>query len=306
MKKIIFLIFVSLIFYTMVIAETQKELFDKGVLLFKQGQHQQAIDTFSKLIEIAPGNADAYKNRGVSYMKQEKFDLAIEDFEKAKELFPELKGLYSNLGVAWYYKKEYEKAIENYEIEIEMAPENHVAYFNRALCLAELDRNKEALEDLSKTLGLKPDFYWAICYKADLLTLEGEDIRAIEAYEEAIKQDPDNSYATDKLAQLRQKIDKKGEPVLSKKQPENTKEPNNSYALQAGAFLNQANANKMNAKLIKSGFDSKVLILKDSRDRTWYLVRSGNYMNKNKAQKASVSLKDKLGINPIIRPTGTW
>ncbi|MCD4718867.1 MAG: tetratricopeptide repeat protein [Desulfobacula sp.] len=299
MKKIIFLIFMSLIFYTIVFAETQRELFDKGVLLFKQGQHQQAIDTFSKLIEIAPDNADAYKNRGVSYMKQEKFDLAIQDFEKAKKLFPELKGLYSNLGVAWYYKKEYEKAIESYEIEIEMAPENHVAYFNRALCLAELDQNKQALDDLSKTLSLKPDFYWAICYKADLLVLEGENIRAIETYEEAIKQDPNSSYATEKLVQLKQKIKKKDKP-------ESTKEPSNSYALQAGAFLNQANAHKMNTQLINKGFDSRILILKDSRDRTWYLVRSGNYTNRDGAQKACLSLKNKLGINPLIRPVSAW
>ncbi|WP_304511748.1 tetratricopeptide repeat protein [Desulfobacula sp.] len=97
MKKIIFLILLSLSFHTPVFAETEEELFDKGVLLFKQDQTQEAINTFSKLIEIAPGNADAYKNRGVSYMKQKKFDLAIQDFEKAKELFPELKGLYSNL-----------------------------------------------------------------------------------------------------------------------------------------------------------------------------------------------------------------
>ncbi|MCK5695738.1 MAG: tetratricopeptide repeat protein [Desulfobacula sp.] len=227
MKKIIFLIFVSLIFYTIVIAESQKELFDKGVLFFKQGQHQQAIEIFSKLIEIAPGNAEAYKNRGVSYMKQEKFDLAIEDFEKAKELFPELKGLYSNLGVAWYYKKEYEKPIENDEIG--MAPENHVAYFNRALCLAELDKNKEALDDLSKTLSLKPDFYWAICYKADLLALEGEDIRAIETYEEAIKRDSNNTYATEKLVQLKQKTKKEEQSALSQNKPEKIKEPSNGY-----------------------------------------------------------------------------
>lgn len=306
MKKIIFLIFVFLISYTMVMAETQKELFEKGVLFFKQNQYQQAIETFSKLIETAPGNADAYKNRGVSYMKQKEFDLAIEDFEKAKDLFPELKGLYSNLGVAWYYKKEYEKAIENYEIEIGMAPENPVVYFNRALCLAELDKNKEALDDLSKTLSLKPDFYWAICYKADLLARQGEDIRAVETYEEAIEQDPTNPYATEKLVQLKQKIKEEEDSALSKNKPETIKGPSNSYALQAGAFLNPANADKMNARLTQNGFDSRILMLQDSRDRTWYLVRSGKYTNRDGAQKACLAIKQALGIKTLIRPAGDW
>ncbi|MCP4671876.1 MAG: tetratricopeptide repeat protein, partial [Desulfobacula sp.] len=102
MKKNLILILMTLFFCTAVFAQTQKEIFDNGVLLFKQGQYQNAIDAFSQLIEIAPDHADAYKNRGVSYMKLQKFDLAIKDFEIAKELFPELKGLYSNLGVAWY------------------------------------------------------------------------------------------------------------------------------------------------------------------------------------------------------------
>lgn len=306
MKKIIVLIIISLCSYANIYAQTEKEIFESGVLLFKQGHYQQAIDSFSKLIELAPDNADAYKNRGVSYMKLEKFDLAIIDFEKAKQLFPELKGLYSNLGVAWYYKKEYEKAIENYDLEIQMASDHPVTYFNRALCLAELGRNKEALEDLSKTLKLKPDFYWAICYKADLLAEEGEDAKAIETYKEAIKQNPKSTYATEKLVLLKQKLNGKEDSKTTKNNRKKTKNASSMVALQAGAFLNQANANKMNAKLLSKGFDSRVLILEDSKDRTWYLVRSGSYANREDAQKAVLPLKESFGVKPIIRPVGAW
>ena len=310
MKKISFLILTFLLLCTGIFAQTREELFDNGVLLFKQGQYQKAIDVFSELIEIAPDHADAYKNRGVSYMKQQKFDLAIKDFQTAKALFPELKGLYSNLGVAWYYKKEYEKAIENYDIELEMAPENYVAYFNRALCLAELGKNDEALEDLEKTLNLKPGFYWAICYKADLLVKKGDTTQAIATYEEAIKYDSKNAYAKDKLAELNQNIQQKTEP--SKKKVQTTKiskatDPQDSeYTIQTGAFLNKANAYRMKKKLSDMGFDSRVFIIKDSKDKTWYLVRSGNYTDKNEAQNDSDLLKKKLGVRPVVRPVGDW
>ena len=308
-KKISFLILTSLLLCTGIFAQTQEEIFDNGVLLFKKGQYQNAIDAFSKLIELAPGHADAYKNRGVSYMKQEKYDLAIKDFQMAKELFPELKGLYSNLGVAWYYKKEYKKAIESYDIEIEMAPENYIAYFNRALCLAELNKDDEAFEDLEKTLNLKPGFYWAICYKADLLAQKGNTAKAIETYKEAIKYDSQNDYAKDKLA----KIDKTTNfDAPQKKEPtpikhiKNTNSQNSGYAIQTGAFLNKTNARKMKTKLINMGFDSRVFIIKDSKDKTWYLVRSGNYADKNEAQKDFALLTEKLGIRPVIRPAGGW
>jgi cell division protein FtsN len=54
------------------------------------------------------------------------------------------------------------------------------------------------------------------------------------------------------------------------------------------------------------GFDSRVLILKDSKDETWYLVRSGNYADKNEAQKDFALLKKKLGIRPVVRSVGDW
>ena len=327
MKKVIIVILLSFSFYTILFAETKKELFDNGVLYFKQGQYLKAVAEFTKLIEIAPDNADAYKNRGVSRMKLEKFDLAIQDFEKAKKLFPGLKGLHSNLGVAWFYKKEYKKAIENYDIEIKMNPKNHVAYFNRALCLAELDRNREALDDLTQTLELKPDFYLAICYKADLLAAQGENTKAVETYEAAIK----HTYATKRLAELKQKIKAIEDIKPAKTEPAKTEpaktEPakikpakikpakdkykidthsEKRYALQAGAFLNPENADKTKNKLLQYGFDSRILVLEDKKERIWYLVRSGKYPNKTIARAAMASLEEELGIKSAIRPYGSW
>ena len=321
MKKILILILMSLFFCTGIFAQTQKEIFDNGVIFFKKGQYQNAIDAFSELIELAPNHADAFKNRGVSYMKQEKFDLAIKDFETAKKIFPELKGLYSNLGVAWYHKKEYAKAIKNYNLELEMGPENHVAYFNRALCLAELDKSDQALEDLEKTLNIKPDFYWAICYKADLLVEKGNIIKAKEIYKKAIKYGSKNTYAKNKLDRLNKTVEKnkKLEPIetetqLTKpeqiKKPQETSEDINSldsgFAIQTGAFLSQNNATRMKKQLIDMGFDARLLILKDSKGKTWYVVRSGKYASKNSAEKDYSLLKEKLGSQPVIRPFGTW
>ncbi len=333
MKKLLILNLMPLIFCTVLFAQTQKEIFDNGVTFFKQGQYQNAIDAFSKLIKIAPDHADAYKNRGVSYMKQKKYDPAIEDFLKAKELFPELKGLYSNLGVAYYYKKDYEQAIKSYDIELEMAPENYVAYFNRALCLAELGKNHNALDDLEKTLNLKPDFYWAICYKADLLAENGDDINAIKAYKLAIQQDSKNTYAKDKLAELNKKVKQRKnieeqnenpepqkESVKQIKKANKSSEDTNSqnlvlqnsgsqkpgYAIQTGAFLNHDNAVSLKTKLINLGFNSRVLILKDSQDKTWYIVRTGHYTDKNGAKKDFALLIEELGSKPVIRPIGAW
>ncbi|MCP4671368.1 MAG: SPOR domain-containing protein, partial [Desulfobacula sp.] len=101
----------------------------------------------------------------------------------------------------------------------------------------------------------------------------------------------------------------KSEPAQIKQAQEiskDTKPQNTGYAIQTGAFLNQANAIRMKTKLVNMGFDSRVLILKDSKDKTWYLVRSGNYADKNNSQKDFSLLKEKLGSQPVIRPVGAW
>ncbi len=306
MKKIIILTLLSLFCHSYCFAENEKELFDNGVSSFKQGRFQEAVEKFSSLIEIAPGNADAYKNRGVCYMKQEKYDLAIADFEKAKELFPELKGLYSNLGVAWYYKKEYEKAVKNYDIEIEMAPDSYIAHFNRALCLSELKRDKDAIDALNRTLALKPGFYWALCYKGDLLARSGDIANATESYETAIKKDPDSTYAKDKLASLKGKTQEKGALNPKDTAPAVQAGPGGTFSLQAGAFLNLPNADKIKTKLAENGFDADILMLKDSKGRDWYLVRSGSYSSSGEAKKAALAIKEKIGIESAVRPSGDW
>jgi tetratricopeptide (TPR) repeat protein len=301
LKKLVLpFVLVFLICHVPAMAKTGKELFDNGVRLFKQGQYQKAIDEFSALIKLDPENADAYKNRGVSYMKLKKFDMAIKDFQKAEKIFPELKGLYSNLGVAWYYKKNYEKAIENYDTAISMNPGNYVAYFNRALCLAELDRTDRALEDLDKTLELNPDFYWAICYKADLLNLTGKNDRAASLYEKAAALKPENGYALDRLNEIRHKAAARDKSVPAQSPDKKF------YSLQAGAFLHRQNAFRMKTMLAGQGFDAKILILKDNKNRTWYLVRSGKFSNRSEAEKAAASMKKKSEARPVIRPFNSW
>ncbi len=360
MKKIIWFVLAAMLFCAAAGAETnqasngsmEKDLFAAGVLQFKQGEYQQAVDIFSDLINLFPQNADAFKNRGVAYMKLEKFDDAIADFESAKKISPNLKGLYSNLGVIWYYKENYEKAIENYNREIEITPDNAVAYFNRALCMTELGEIDNALSDLTSAISISPDFYWAICYKADLFAHAGRVEEASALYEMAIEIDRETPYAIEKLARLQDSVtgaagkgslaeavqgedspadidlsgtaDQTGDPDQTEaaEQSKDTDKPATRahardqntgagsdapvYTLQSGAFLNQENARKLKEKLIENGYDTKILVLKDKKQRSWYLVRSGRYTTRNDARNETEALQNLTGTAPAIRPEGAW
>ncbi|MCG8684129.1 MAG: tetratricopeptide repeat protein, partial [Desulfobacterales bacterium] len=203
MKKIVCLVLLSLcLLNSNVFASKEKELFDKGVRFLKENQYPEAVEAFSRLLEIDPENPDAYKNRGVAYMKMNEYDLAIDDFQRTQKIVPDLKGLYSNLGVAWYYKADYTRAIENYDKEIALSPYSHYAYFNRAICWAELKAYEKSLEDIARTLSLSPDFYLAHCLKGDLYVNLREPEKARKAYQKAVEVAPEQTYAKQRLAAL--------------------------------------------------------------------------------------------------------
>ena len=273
----------------------ETELFNEGISLYKKGSYPQAIDTLSKVIELAPDHLDAFRIRGSSFMKQNKFKMAIKDFEKAVGLAPDQNGVYSDLGTAWYYEKNYEKALDNYDREIEKGHQNHLVFFNRALCLEKLGKIDRALEDINTSLAIKSDFYWAYSYKGNLLVHKKEYEAAVKAYQAAIDIDADDPYAKEKLAQVRTQIKKSG----------NMNEESAEWSIQSGAFLVQKNAVRLKKKLTEKGFNTRVITLKDHKGRQWYIVRSGRYPDEETAKKAMPKFTES-GYNPVVRPADTW
>ncbi|WP_022668656.1 SPOR domain-containing protein [Desulfospira joergensenii] len=307
---------------------SEKEWFDRGVLFLKQEKYPEAVKAFTSLIEISPRAADAYKNRGVAYMKQNLYDLAIQDFLKTIEIQPDLKGLYSNLGVAWYYQKEYRKAIENYDKEIQQAPNSYFTYFNRAICWAELKENQKSLNDIKRTLEIMPDLYPALCLKGDLLAKMNQPVQAKEIYEKAISLHPDQTYARNKLAEL--KFDSTLENIVTTNGSENKKtgtgprdrdgtskgkandgiDPSTGkkkvYELQVGAFRILENARDMQNELGRSGIPSRLMTIAPEGARKWYFVRTGNYPSYAKAREAETEFEKKTGRDVIVKLSTRW
>ncbi len=333
MKKFFLLIIIVLGLSAPVFCASEKELFESGLDFLQQDRYQEAVDTFTQLIDVAPENPHAYRNRGVAYMKLNLYDKAINDFQRTKEIVPDLKGLHSNLGVAWYYKKNYSRAIKNYDREISLSPDNYFAYFNRAICWAVLEDYEKSFSDIIKTIELLPDFYLAFCLKGDLLVKMNRPRQAKQVYEDAISIDPDQTYAKEQLASLKldsgpvEKGDPAQVPVPDKKQedrpaqkiqPKTIKKklekttspvlPNvpGNYRLQVGAYQVRSNAMAMQKKLEEKGYEAIVLELTRPNKVTWFLVRVGTYPLQGEAAADKYSLKNDLGIDAIVKPTGQF
>ena len=85
-------------------------LYNRGTTNAKKGNLAQAIEDFTKAIEIKPDDIMAYNNRGSAYAQQGDYIQAISDFTKAIGINSNDPVAYHNRAVAYYCLKQYDRA----------------------------------------------------------------------------------------------------------------------------------------------------------------------------------------------------
>lgn len=96
----------------------------KGNKAFSSGQFQEAIEQFTKAIELDPQNHVLYSNRSASYASLKDFDKALEDALKTTSIAPTWAKGYSRLGAAYHGLNNLEKAKEAYADGLKQDPNN--------------------------------------------------------------------------------------------------------------------------------------------------------------------------------------
>ena len=91
----------------------------------------QAIEDYSKVIELDPNDTRAYYSRESAYSYKGDYDHAIEDCNKIIELNPKDARAYITRAGNYHIKGDYDYAIEDYDKAIELDPKNADAYSSR-------------------------------------------------------------------------------------------------------------------------------------------------------------------------------
>jgi Flp pilus assembly protein TadD len=86
------------------------EHYEKGGVLYDQGNIDAAVQEFREAIRLYPKFAEAHSNLGLALKEQDKTDEAISEYRKALRLKPDLSEAHNNLAVALYFKGEYAEA----------------------------------------------------------------------------------------------------------------------------------------------------------------------------------------------------
>jgi len=82
--------------------DSEYGLFFRAWLFSLLGYNVEAIELYTRAIEIDPNFAYAYNNRGIAYADMENYTQAIKDFTRAIEINPNYADAYNNRGLAYF------------------------------------------------------------------------------------------------------------------------------------------------------------------------------------------------------------
>ncbi|VVB65742.1 Photosystem I assembly protein Ycf3 [Candidatus Gugararchaeum adminiculabundum] len=149
------------------------------------GDYEQAIEDFTRAIEIDPKSAGAYNNRGTAYYMMKDFRRAVDDCTEAIRLAPEFSSAHNNRGAFRLGMRKYRKAMEDFDKAIAINPKNEGAHNNRGAACYGLKKYKRAVKNFTKAIGIKPWYPEAYLNRGNAWMGLGEYGKAIEDYDVA-------------------------------------------------------------------------------------------------------------------------
>ncbi|OQR66579.1 small glutamine-rich tetratricopeptide repeat-containing protein alpha-like [Tropilaelaps mercedesae] len=96
----------------------------EGNELLKAEKYQEALEMYSKAIDLDPYNAVYFCNRAAAFSKLDKSSEAIEDCEAALKIDPTYSKAYGRMGIAYANMGDHEKAYKCYQKALQLDPTN--------------------------------------------------------------------------------------------------------------------------------------------------------------------------------------
>lgn len=125
--------------------------------------NEQAIQDFSKVLEINPYYSDGYNFQGLAYFKLGQYKEAEERYTIAIYFGKMMAGVpqnqyYLNRGRAYIMLGDYEKAIDDFTKSIELKPDAAEVYVERGSIYNFLEKYDKALNDFTRAIILETGF----------------------------------------------------------------------------------------------------------------------------------------------------
>ncbi len=132
-------------------------IYNTAQVYFYIGEHNIALDFYSRAMEMDPFYSEYYNERGNTYLRIGKLEEAIADYLRAIELSPPYPEVFLNLGQCYKQLGEMTLAADAYSRALDLDSGLLLAYVGRAQAYDALDQLQNVVSDYSQAIKLSPD-----------------------------------------------------------------------------------------------------------------------------------------------------
>ncbi|MBA4188357.1 MAG: hypothetical protein C0467_10170 [Planctomycetaceae bacterium] len=176
--------------------EDAQELFTRGHTAFNAGDHREAIECFSRAINLRPDVALAYRFRAYAYLELGDRVRALNDLDHAIRLKPDDVQSYADRAAELYMQKAFDLAIADCDRVLKLDPGRAPIYGLRGRAHAERGDTESALRDYATAIANDPENLSRYLLWRAQLHLDCENYTAADADTAAIiAADPTNADA---------------------------------------------------------------------------------------------------------------
>jgi tetratricopeptide (TPR) repeat protein len=164
---------------------------EKAWTLGKLGKYDQAIECFDKAININANDAKIWRGKGSVLARLGKYELAIGCYAKGLEIDPSDAGLLKSEGTCFYYMEKYQQALDCFEKALEIGQDENTL-IGKARILRKLGLYCQAIEAYDMAIKLNPNNVETYLGKGEALRELENYEESINCYDKSIQIDPDN------------------------------------------------------------------------------------------------------------------
>lgn len=169
-----------------------------GDICIKEHAPEIALDAYKKVLEANPYDRDALVKQATLIQTHfpDNHDEAIDCYTKLLEIEPENDKVYYELGHLYLQKNDSLPAVNAFSMALEKDEENPFYHNSMAFALVQLEQYDDAIEHYQKAININPDPYWTsiVCQALGSVysEIKNNPEAAIVLYQTAVVLNPDS------------------------------------------------------------------------------------------------------------------
>ncbi len=174
-----------------------KILINKGKVLYKQQNYQEALEIYEKALKSDNNNPEALSGKSLSLLALGQKQEALQYLDQLKQIRPDDPRIWQEIGFAIEQsqgrqaaKEYFQEALSSYDDILRVKKNNPIYWTDRGSILLKLNRPQDALDSYEQALKLDNNFYEALIGKGNALNLLGKPSEALFAFRQASKVRP--------------------------------------------------------------------------------------------------------------------